>query len=100
MYFKISNGSIRNSRTPIEGGFEQNGLVYEYDVNRLVIVSDNEVRDMTQEEIDAVTPVDNLPSKKLAYKNARNAITNPETKAAFIALEGLLKEILGAMQDN
>lgn len=51
MYFKITDGQIENSREPIEGGFEQNGLEYDFDAGRLVVVSDTEVRDMTKEEL-------------------------------------------------
>ena len=57
MYFKIVNGTIQNSRKPIVGGFEQNGLVYERDPARLVVVSNTEVRDKTDQEIfDGIRP--------------------------------------------
>lgn len=99
MYFKVVNGRIKNSRKPIDGGFEQNGLSYECDSSRLVVVSDTEVRDMTQEEIDALVPVNPLPALKLAYKNAVGDIIDPETKAAFDALTPLLKAVIGQMND-
>jgi len=51
MYFKIDNGRVINSREPIEGGFEKEGLKYECDSGRLVAVGDNDVRDKTDAEI-------------------------------------------------
>lgn len=99
MYFKVTDGKIKNSRKPIAGGFEQNGLEFECDSGRLVVVSDTELRDMTQDELDALIPIDPLPDLKAAYATARNACP-ATTKSALKALEDVLKEVIYRMRDE
>ena len=51
MFYKIIDGKVKNSRTPLEDGFEKEGLEFECDSQRLVAVGDDDCRDMTNEEL-------------------------------------------------